>query len=145
MNLALTYASRSHHLRLARQINELIQQKYLEGSDSEDDEADDAHVGVGDWNSRGDEQESDYARERSSSLHKGLTGPQGRRAHHGVSSAVEGSKFNGYMEAVKRGKFIHKTTGSGGHAHSTGKLVFTAEPPKVDPLKRTTSEQRTSC
>lgn len=125
MNLALTYASRSHHLRLARQINELIQQKYLEGSDSEEDEADDAHVGVVDWTNqsgRGDEQESDYARERSSSLHKGLTGPQGRRAHHStVSNAVEGSKFNRYMEAMKKGKFIHKTLGSGGHAHNTGK------------------------
>ncbi len=38
MNLALTYASRTHHLRLARQISELIQIKAMNLSSDEDNE-----------------------------------------------------------------------------------------------------------
>jgi len=48
MELALTYASRTHRIRLARQINELMQQKALEQeehSDEEEEEGEELQMG----------------------------------------------------------------------------------------------------
>ncbi len=52
MELALTYASRTHRIRLARQINELMQLRAMEQeeSDDEEEEREDCNGG-GEWSS----------------------------------------------------------------------------------------------
>ena len=51
MELALTYASRTHRIRLARQINELMQQKALEqderSDEEEEEEGEELEMGAG--------------------------------------------------------------------------------------------------
>lgn len=112
MDLAMTYASRSHHLRLARQISELSQQKYQEGSDLE---LSDEEGGWTNQNGHADDQAFSYAQERSKSLQKGLSrlSPVARSN----DLAKQGSKFNKYMKAMKNKKFT-QTTSMASHTHS---------------------------
>ena len=119
IDLALTYASRSQHLRLARQISQLIQQKFLENLDSdlsEDDSADEAEGGVS--NGFGDHahgEEFQYAKEREKSLKKEmLTLHSSRNTSRQQNGAPSGrSKF---AEIMKRAKMMGKS-GSRNHTH----------------------------
>ena len=124
MNLALTYASRTQHVRLARHISELIQQKSMEELSDDDD-----LIGQFDNNwanqDAGDDTTDDvmYAKSRSHTLNKrsdlvskmsskkiNLSSKFGKM----TSSSTDGrSKFNRYMDQVKRGKFLSSASNSG--------------------------------
>lgn len=106
----MTYASRSHHLRLARQISELSQQKYQEGSDPELSDEED---GWTNQNGHADEQAISYAQERSKSLKKGLSriSPVARG---NAGLAKQDSKFSKYVTAMKNRKFTQPAS----HTHS---------------------------
>ena len=123
MNLALTYASRTQHVRLARHISELIQQKSMEELSDDDDP-------IGQFDSNWTNQEADvdtsddvmYAKSRSHTLNKRsdlgskLSARKinlSNKFSKVSSSAADGqSKFNRYMNQVKRGKFLSSASGS---------------------------------
>lgn len=126
MNLALTYASRTQHVRLARHISELIQQKSME--EPSDDENFEDPIGQFDSNWTNENTDGDvaddvtYAKSRSHSLNKKsdlVSKFSGRKINLSnkfgkVSSTTDGSsKFNHYMDQVKRGKFLSSRAGSG--------------------------------
>ena len=121
MNLALTYASRTQHVRLARHISELIQQKTLEELSDEDDDSDNPIDQFdGEWSNQNTD-DIMYAKSRSSSLNKKsdlVPKAPGKRINLSnkfgkASSSTDGrSKFNGYMDKVKRGKFLSSTSSS---------------------------------
>lgn len=75
MNLALTYASRTQHLRLARQISELIQQKSMtaEFYSDEDEDNNFSHSDGTDQNPV--KNDLDYARNRSEKLKGRIRAP----------------------------------------------------------------------
>ena len=123
MNLALTYASRTQHVRLARHISELIQQKSMEELSDDDNP-------IGQFEDNWTNQDADddttddvmYAKSRSHTLNKrsdlvskmsskkiNLSSKFGKM----TSSADGRSKFNRYMDQVKRGKFLSSTSSSG--------------------------------
>ncbi len=113
MNLALTYASKTHHSRLARHINELIQKRQLEDDFNGDDE---------DLSDREEDRLADqfadedtdhlYAQSRSASLNQrpqATAKPPGAAAAARTSKSSRSetmSKFNRYMEEIKQGKFL---------------------------------------
>ncbi len=109
MNLAMTYASRSHHLRLARQINELIQKKYLEedgDSEHSDEEGEELVNGGGtNQNSQSYEPEANYAKARASLLSKGPSNvkPTNRFHRRAMPNSRIGSKLNHNVGVAKRG------------------------------------------
>ena len=77
MNLALTYASRTQHLRLARQISELIQHKSVTAEfDSDEDEGNDL---ISQFSNGTDQNrvknDLDYARNRSEKLEQRIRAP----------------------------------------------------------------------
>ena len=125
MNLALTYASRTHHVRLARHISELIQTKSLEEFIDEDSDLENP-IGQfdDDWTNQDADDDITYAKSRSHSLNKKsdlvskssekkftLSSKFGKGSS---SSATDGrSKFNRYMDQVKRGKFLSSTSAGG--------------------------------
>jgi hypothetical protein len=114
MDLAMTYASRSHHLRLARQISQLSQQKYPDNSDVDlSDVEEDTE-----WTNQNDQvdHEFNYAKERNKSLQKGLSRTPVDLAGQNGSSRHR-SKYDKYMKAMKRKKFS-QVKGSGSHTHS---------------------------
>ena len=123
MNLALTYASRTQHVRLARHISELIQQKSMEELSDDDDDP------IGQFDDNWTNQDADddttddvmYAKSRSHTLNKrsdlvskmsskkiNLSSKFGKM----TSSADGRSKFNRYMDQVKRGKFLSSASSS---------------------------------
>ena len=70
MNLALTYASRTQHLRLARHISDLIQQKSIEGFYSDEEESNP----IGQFDAEceeGEDLDRKYAQDRSEKLKQG--------------------------------------------------------------------------
>ena len=119
MNLALTYASRTQHVRLARHISELIQQKSMEELSDDDD----FENGIGqfdnDWTNQNAESDVTddvtYAKSRSHSLNKKSdlisksSGKKFNLSSKSSSSTDRRSKFNNYMDKVKRGKFLSST------------------------------------
>ena len=120
MNLALTYASRTQHVRLARHISELIQQKSMEELSDDDD----FENGIGqfdnDWTNQNAESDVaddvTYAKSRSHSLNKKsdlISKSSGKKfnlsSKSSLSSTDRRSKFNHYMDKVKRGKFLSST------------------------------------
>ena len=125
MNLALTYASRTHHVRLARHISEFIQMKSLEEFIDEDSDLENP-IGQfhDDWTNQDADNDITYAKSRSHSLNKKsdlitkslekkftLSSKFGKGSS---SSATDGrSKFNCYMDQVKRGKFLSSTLAGG--------------------------------
>lgn len=123
MNLALTYASRTHHVRLARHISELIQMKSLEEFSDEDN--DDLENPIGqfddDWTNQEADDDVTYAKSRSHSLNKkaDLVSKSSEKKFSlsnkgSSSSATDGrSKFNRYMDQVKRGKFLSSSSAGG--------------------------------
>ena len=129
MNLALTYASRTHHVRLARHISELIQMKSLEGFSDEDDLENPNGQFDDDWTNQDADDDVSYAKSRSHSLNKGadlvskssekkftLSSKFGKGSSSSSlsSTATDGrSKFNRYMDQVKRGKFLSSASGGG--------------------------------
>lgn len=118
MDLAMTYASRSQHLQLARHISELCQQKYSGGSDPEP--SDGEEEGEAEWTNRNghsNEEELSYARERTILLRQGLSRFPPPSALTNGARALGGSKFSRYKDAMKKGKRIRS---AGSHAHSTG-------------------------
>lgn len=122
MNLALTYASRTQHVRLARHISELIQQKTFEELSDEDDDFDNPTGQVDDEWSNQNADDVMYAKSRSSLLNKksdliskapekkiNLSNKFGK-----ASSSTDGrSRFSSYMDKVKHGKFLSSTSSSG--------------------------------
>ncbi len=120
----MTYASRSQHLRLARQISELSQQKFLENLDSDlsGDDADDGGVldVYGGGHTQGEEFQ--YAREREQSLKKEAlisirsSKGSGRGSERWKGEGQESSKFSRYMDSMKRGK-IGKAGTVRNHTH----------------------------
>ena len=103
----MTYASRSQHLKLARQIGELSQQRFEGSSDSDLSDKEDAYQ----------DEESGYVQQRATAHTRGSSHSSSLPQSNGVGGGS--SKFSRYMEAVKRGKFIGKVAGRGGHAHSS--------------------------
>ena len=102
-------------MQLARQINELIQQKSLQESDSELSEEDDP-IGQ-DWTNRNGHARDSEARY---SLRKGVSFPptNQRLSNDSKKTAPKlSSKFGRYMDEVKKGKFIH-TGGVRGRSHT---------------------------
>ena len=125
MNLALTYASRTHHVHLARHISELIQMKSLEEFNDEEDDLENP-IGQfdGDWTNQDADDDVTYAKSRSHSLNKksDLVSKLSEKkfnlsskfSKESSSLAMDGrSKFNCYMDQVKRGKFLSSTSAGG--------------------------------
>ena len=123
MNLALTYASRTQHVRLARHISELIQMKSLEEFSDEDDDFENP-IGQldDDWtNQDADDDDVMYAKSRSHSLNKKsdlVSKSSGKKlslsGKFGKASSSDGrSKFSHYMDQVKRGKFLSSASSGG--------------------------------
>ena len=115
MNLALTYASRTQHVRLARHISELIQLKSME--ELSDDEYE-SPIG-NNWTNQNAHDVTDdvtYAKSRSHSLNKKpnlISKASGKKITlSGKTSTEDRSKFNRYMDQVKRGKFLSSTSGN---------------------------------
>lgn len=98
MNLALTYASRTHHLRLARQISELIQLKSLTTDQNSDEDNEDYLL---DNNVEEDAalKDREYARDRSEKLKRSVRPP---------STTVK----KGLISSRKMGFSKRSTTGS---------------------------------
>ena len=125
MNLALTYASRTHHVRLARHISELIQMKSLEEFSDEDDSDLENPIGQfdDDWTNQDADDDMTYAKSRSHSLNKkaDLVSKSSEKKFslsnkfdRGSWSLADGrSKFNRYMDQVKRGKFLSSASAGG--------------------------------
>ena len=127
MNLALTYASRTHHVRLARHISELIQMKSLEGFSDEDENDLENPVGQFDddgWTNQDADDDVTYAQSRSHSLNKrtDLASKSSEKkfpllskfGKGSSSSATDGrSKFNRYMDQVKCGKYLSSSSAGG--------------------------------
>ncbi len=128
MNLALTYASRTHHVRLARHISELIQMKSLEGfSDEDDNHLEDPidQFDDNDWtNQDADDDDVTYAKSRSHSLNKRtdlvtkssdkkfpFSSKFGKGSSSSATDTNGRSKFNRYMDQVKRGKYLSSSAG----------------------------------
>ena len=114
MNLALTYASRTQHTKLARHISELIQYKAMEiESENEEDYFETESAGRTNQIAE-EESEYQYAKSRSSSLNQGpqLTAKKKysfaatSKTSTKPSSSKALSKFDRYMEEIKRGKFL---------------------------------------
>ena len=114
--MALTYASRTQHLTLARHISELVQRRAVEGGEEgEEEEEEEEEKEEG-------EEDAEYVQSRTEVLK--------RRAHlengsvGGASSSKQAvphlrmkkpktvSKFDRYMAEIKQGKFLS-------HSHST--------------------------
>lgn len=137
MNLALTYASRTHHVRLARHISELIQMKSLEGFSDEDDNDLENPIGQFDddgWTNQDADDDVMYAQSRSHSLNKrtdlvskssekkfSLSSKFGKGSSSSSSATVTDgrSKFNRYMDQVKRGKYLSSSSAGGGSSKTS--------------------------
>ena len=122
MNLALTYASRTQHVRLARHISELIQQKTFEELSDEDDDFDNPTGQLDDDWSNQNADDVMYAKSRSSLLNKKsdlISKAPGKKINLSnkfgkASSSTDGrSRFSSYMDKVKHGKFLSSTSSSG--------------------------------
>ena len=111
MNLALTYASRTHHSRLARHINESIQRKAsLDSDDDYDGYPEDgllADVPVV------DDHEYSYTKSRTEALHKQDRIGSGSSKTFSLPTAKKAevpskakSKFDMYMQQIREGKFL---------------------------------------
>ena len=131
MNLALTYASRTQHVRLARHISELIQMKSLEEFSDEDDDFENP-IGQldDDWtNQDADDDDVMYAKSRSHSLNKKsdlVSKSSGKKfslsGKFGKASSSDGrSKFSHYMDQVKRGKFLSSASSGSGKTSRASK------------------------
>ena len=135
MNLALTYASRTHHVRLARHISELIQMKSLEGFSDEDENDLENPIGQFDddgWTNQDADDDVTYAQSRSHSLNKrtDLASKSSEKkfpllskfGKGSSSSATDGrSKFNRYMDQVKRGKYLSSSSAGGSKTSRSSK------------------------
>ena len=135
MNLALTYASRTHHVRLARHISELIQMKSLEGFSYEDENDLENPIGQFDndgWTNQDADDDVTYAQSRSHSLNKrtDLASKSSEKkfpllskfGKGSSSSATDGrSKFNRYMDQVKRGKYLSSSSAGGSKTSRSSK------------------------
>ena len=113
MNLALTYASRTHHVRLARHISDLIQQRALEGFDSGEEEEE---VYDGDYyetNATTDltnqiaEEDIQYAKNRTERLKQKPDKPVSSLKLTGLKTRA---KFDRYMEDIRQGRFLSSTS-----------------------------------
>jgi len=112
MNLALTYASRTQHVRLARHISDLIQQKSLEEVDSGDEE-----LYYGDYyeneaanaTNQNAEEDMEYARNRTETLQQ-RPGTVIKKRPISSSLKLTGSKtlakFDHYREEIRQGRFL---------------------------------------
>ena len=110
MNLALTYASRTQHIRLARKISELIQQKTLDGYDSDSDCYETESADFTNQNTDVD-MEYQYAKARSETLNQK---PQIVVKKQSFKVVKPKSKYDRYMDEIRQGKFlssVRKTAG----------------------------------
>ena len=114
MNLALTYASRTHHVRLARHISDLIQQRTLEGFDSGEEE----EMYDGDYyetnattnlTNQIAEEDIQYAKSRTERLKQKPDKPVSSLKLTGSKTRA---KFDRYMEDIKQGRFLSSTSSS---------------------------------
>ena len=110
MNLALTYASRTQHVRLARHISDLIQQRSLESADSAEEEL----YHDGDYydneatnpTNQNAEEDVEYARNRTETLQQ-RPGILLKKRPVSTTSKLSGSKkFDHYMEEIRQGRFL---------------------------------------
>lgn len=95
MNLALTYASKTQHLRLARQISEMIQQKSVAADLFSEEEYDESQNGTAEDDIADDCQ---YARDRNEKLKRGSRAPSQSRLQ--LKSNI--SKFSNQDKCSKR-------------------------------------------
>lgn len=115
MNLALTYASRTQHARLARHISELIQHKAMEfESENEEDYFETESTGRTNQIAE-EESEYQYAKARSTSLNQGPQLTTRKKFSFATttsktaakpSSSKPLNKFDRYMEEIRQGKFL---------------------------------------
>ena len=89
MNLALTYASRTQHLRLARHISDLIQQKSIEGFYSDEEESNPIGQLDADWE-EGEDLNRKYAQDRNKKLKQGtrITSKKIQHLKKGITSST---------------------------------------------------------
>ena len=113
MNLALTYASRTQHVRLARQISELIQRKAMEFENETEEDYFETESTEQTNEIAEEESEYQYAKSRSSTLNQGPQIVAKKKYSFAATSKVSKpssskplSKFDRYMEEIKRGKFL---------------------------------------
>ena len=99
MNLALTYASRTQHLRLARQISELIQQKSTSGWYSEEEDYD--AIGQNEELEHNDEGDQKYAVERSEKLKQSTRVPP-RVLKRAPQLNAKGLRFSKFSSSKRR-------------------------------------------
>ena len=109
MNLALTYASRTQKVRLARRINELIQQKSIEQlSDDEllDDRYHDNQVTT---NQIADDRQRN---ETEPTAPRNVPSVSTKKIVLQKKSSKTSEKFERYMEEIQKGKFLSASTTS---------------------------------
>ena len=114
--LALTYASRTHHVRLARHISDLIQQRTLEGFDSGEEEEEEVYDGdyyetnaTTNLTNQIAEEDIQYAKSRTERLKQKPDKPVSSLKLTGSRTRA---KFDRYMEDIKQGRFLSSTSGS---------------------------------